>query len=280
MRTLLLALALSASLHVTAQPTDGCAPGKRPLLILGTFHMKPSGQDSVNRDVVMDTPQRQAQVAELVDQLAQFRPTKIAIESARNSTVWNDRYAEWRKGTYTVGMNEIEQIGFRLAKQRELDALTPVDYPMWMDGLTPIDRHEPKKKKTATTAPSPEPDAAESALINAVQKQIAKDDQHLATHTLAQHLAYLNEPSRAAMNHQWDVMSNLRPGDGVALYEQTDLVTNWYKRNFRIFTNILDATTPSDRIVLLIGAGHVKILSDLAADHPDVCLVPVSRYLH
>ena len=273
---LIVALTLAAS-AASAQP---CPAGKRPLVILGTFHMQPSGEDAVNRKEDVSTPARQKEIADLVTKLARFRPTRIAIESARNSTTWNDRYKQWLAGNHTLGMNEIEQVGFRLTKQLELPGLTPVDYPMWMSGLTPIERHEPPKKAAPPTPPPPAPPALEEAkFISVVEAQIAKDIEHLATHTVAEHLAYLNEPSRAKINHSWDVLSNLRPGDGVALYEKTDLVTNWYKRNLRIFTNILDSSTPDDRILLIIGMGHAKILSDWAADHPDVCLVPVGEYL-
>lgn len=273
MRTFAMLLALAA-VHAAADP---CPAEKRQLAILGTFHMQSSGQDSVNRNDDVSTPRRQQEIAELVDRLARFAPTRVAIESARNSTVWNDRYKQWLAGTYTPGMNEIEQIGFRLARKLNLPELTPVDYPMWMSGLTPIERHEPKPKQSAPAGPTTTND--ESPLMKEVRAQVDKDVAHLASHTVAEHLAYLNAPARAAMNHRWDVLTALRPGEGVALYEKADLVTNWYKRNLRIFTNVLDASAPGDRVLLIVGSGHVKILSDWGAEHPDVCLVDVATYL-
>ena len=39
------------------------------------------------------------------------------------------------------------------------------------------------------------------------------------------------------------------------------------------------ASEAGDRVLLIIGAGHVKILSDFAVDHPDICLVPVAQYV-
>ena len=84
--------------------------------------------------------------------LAEFRPTRVAVESSRISNYWNDRYAAWRKARDALGFNEIEQVGFRLADRMGLAALSPVDYPMWMDGTTAADRHEPPPQP-ASAAP-------------------------------------------------------------------------------------------------------------------------------
>jgi hypothetical protein len=275
MRLLVASLVLALTPTLFAQAD--CPSDRRALLILGTFHMKPSGQDAVYQKSNITTAARQQEIEALVEKLARFRPTKVAIESARDSSVWNDRYAAWRRGDAALGTNEIEQIGFRLAKRMDLPALTPVDYPMWMNGLTPIERHEPKKKPAAA-APAPAT-STPSGQMSEVQQQIAKDEAHFASHTIAEYLAHLNAPERAAINHDWDVMSNLVPGDGIALYSNTDLVTNWYKRNLRIFTNVLDASAPGDRILLLIGAGHKHILGEWAARHSDVCDVDEAAYL-
>jgi len=44
-------------------------------------------------------------------------------------------------------------------------------------------------------------------------------------------------------------------------------VANWYKRNLRIVVNINRITEPGkDRILVIIGAGHLKLLKEFAAD--------------
>ena len=43
-------------------------------------------------------------------------------------------------------------------------------------------------------------------------------------------------------------------------------VANWYKRNLRIFANINRITEPGrDRVLVIIGAGHLKLLKEFAA---------------
>lgn len=112
-----------------------------------------------------------------------------------------------------------------------------------------------------------------------VRAAVAHDDSVLARSTVTAYFAYLNTPEQAARHHRWDVMSNLEPGDGDALCEKTDLATNWYRRNLRIFTNLLEAKQPGDRVLLLVGAGHLQILGDLAGAYPGFCRVDARDYL-
>lgn len=258
-----------------AAPSASCPADRTTLVILGSFHMEGSSQDLVNHSPAdVTTPKRQAEIGDLVKRLARLKPTKVAIESSRISTYWNDRYAAWRTAKGPLGTNEIEQVGFRLGDAAGLAALSPVDYPMWMDGTTAAERHDPKPTAASATASEPE-----SALTRDVKKQLEIDDAKLAGGTVAEFLAYLNTPERAAQNHRWDVLSNLAPGAGTSMYETTDYATNWYERNLRIYTNLVDIAGPGERIVLLIGAGHSHLLGQLAADDPRFCLVPVAEAL-
>ena len=273
-------LALSA-LRVAAQTAttvDQCPAGKVPILILGTYHMDSPGLDAVNMHVDdVLTPKRQQEIEQLVDRLAAFAPTKVAIEAPRWSRATNDRYKQFLAGTSKLTPNEVDQVAFRLAKKRNLAAITPVDFPMWMDGLMPIEQHTPKQKpaKAATS----EPEADDSPVMREVRAEVAKDEKLLASSTISDYLAYLNTPEQAALHHRWDVIYNLEPGDGPNLYSNTDMATNWYKRNLRIFTNLLEATEPGDRVLVLIGAGHTKLLRDFASEHPRYCLVDAVGYL-
>lgn len=274
---LLLVIGAVGAAGVQAQTVEDCPAGSRPLLILGTFHMVGSTQDAVStRAGDMTTPRRQAEIEQVVASLARFRPTKIAIESSRLSTYYNTRYQAWLDGRQALDVDEVEQIGFRLARRLQLPAMTPVDYPMWMDGSMAIDRHEPKPKPAAPQPAAAEP---ESRLLAGVRAQVSADEARLAQGTLADYLVYINSPARALVSHQWDVISNLEPGDDVSLYANTDLATNWYKRNLRIYTNIVDAAGPADRVLLIIGAGHTHLLSTLAAEDPRFCLVDEASYL-
>jgi hypothetical protein len=257
---------------------DRCPAGKVPILILGSYHMDSPGLDAVNMHVDdVLSPKRQQEIAQLIERLAAFAPTKVAIEAARWSRSANDRYKQYVAGTLPLTPNEIDQIAFRLAKKRNLAQITPVDFPMWMGGLMPIEQHTPKKKAEAASAEDkPSPD---DPVLKEVQAEVSRNETMLASSTISDYLAYINMPEQAALHHRWDVIYNLAPGDGPNLYSNTDLATNWYKRNLRIFTNLLEATEPGDRVLVLFGVGHAKLLRDFASEHPTYCLVDAVAYL-
>jgi hypothetical protein len=69
----------------------------------------------------------------------------------------------------------------------------------------------------------------------------------MRTATVTQILQYLN--SDESLKEDQASNMNMMPGESIAIYQGTDLLTNWYKRNLRIFTNIIRITEfPSDRI--------------------------------
>ncbi|PWT83247.1 MAG: hypothetical protein C5B44_00860, partial [Acidobacteria bacterium] len=125
----------------TGQPAQ--SPAERPaaatgaeVLVLGTYHMANPGHDIFNMqaDDVLK-PKRQAEIAQLIEVLKTFQPTKIAIES----NPLGDRpkqYADYLAGKRELARNEIDQIGFRLAKELGHKTVYPVD----ADGDFPYQR--------------------------------------------------------------------------------------------------------------------------------------------
>jgi hypothetical protein len=90
---------------------------------------------------------------------------------------------------------------------------------------------------------------------------------------------YLDAKEKLRPDHA-SHLDMLLPDVADAPYSQTDLVTNWYKRNLRIFANSNRAMQfPNDRVLLLIGTGHLTIRSDLARSSNYVCPVPASEVL-
>lgn len=63
-------------------------------------------------------------------------------------------------------------------------------------------------------------------------------------------------------------------------YPGVDRVTAWYNRNLRIFANLQRITKqPDERILLIIGAGHLPILRHTVLASPEYQLVEVREYL-
>ena len=94
------------------------------------------------------SPKRQEEIAELAEVLKRFKPTKIAVEADYGSDVVPKRYGEYLAGTRPLSRNEIEQIGFRIAKELDQKTVYPVD----ADGDFPLQRVTDYAKATAQSA--------------------------------------------------------------------------------------------------------------------------------
>jgi hypothetical protein len=246
-------------------------------LILGSSHFDNPGLDAVNIEADdVRSPRRQKELSELLDRLEKFQPTVVAIEAPYRNPKWPDRYALWREGKYELGKNEIEQIGFRLAGRLGLATVVPVDYPMWMNGWTPSEIGDPP-------APPAPPAGSAPATPPAPRQQSAEEiaaSRHFRETSLLDLFRELHDPATIAASQTW-YMNMLLPPEGQGMYEQTDLVSNWYKRNLRILTNLNRVVKPGggDRVLLLIGSGHLYILNDFVKSAPYACWVDPLDYL-
>jgi hypothetical protein len=253
-------------------PTSGaCGEGRSPIMILGMYHMANPGLDAVNvdaDDVLL--PRRQAEIQDVVNHLAAFRPTKIAVEAPYRSTAVPDQYRRYVAGTYALSRNETEQIGFRLAKQLGLPGVTPIDFPMFMSGhvnseldLTPA---PDTAKHTAPAAPTP-------------PRELSDKEKLLRASTVSEYLLLLNSDSSMKADHA-GYLDAIKQRSAPAIYERTDQLTNWYKRNLRMFTNLnREVEHGRDRVLVLVGSGHLTLLRQLASAASYYCLAEPSDYL-
>jgi hypothetical protein len=252
---------------------EQCPADRSPIMILGSYHMANPGLDAINieADDVL-SPRRQKEITELVDSLARFRPTKVMIEDDYKSPIPQQRYEQYLAGTFTLTRNETDQIAYRLAKQAGLKRVTPVDFPMWMSGQTydELEFRPAPAKPAASKAPRPPkpPEAVEA-------------ERRLRQSTVAEYLLHINQPQQWHDDNHLRYMDLFEPDlDNVSLYAKVDNLTNWYKRNFRMFANIVRKTErPKDRVFMIVGSGHLAILRGLARDMPGFCLVEPTAYL-
>ena len=103
---------------------------KPTIMILGSGHLANWGADAFNyrMDDVL-APKRQTELQQLAEQLARFKPTKIAVEvDTRWDAELQKEYDAYLKGNFQLKPHEIHQIGFRLAKEMEHSKVYCVDY--------------------------------------------------------------------------------------------------------------------------------------------------------
>jgi hypothetical protein len=65
-----------------------------------------------------------------------------------------------------------------------------------------------------------------------------------------------------------------------AAYLGPDDATEWYNRNLRIYSNLQHlAESPTDRVLMIIGAGHLPILRFIAQSSPELRLRETGEFL-
>ena len=63
-------------------------------------------------------------------------------------------------------------------------------------------------------------------------------------------------------------------------YPGATMVARWYERNLKIASNILRVIdSPSDRVLVVIGAAHAPILRELLERVPGVNVIPAASIL-
>lgn len=254
MKTFLCLCALSA-LPAFAQSPDPRAE----VLVLGVYHMANPGRDIFNTkadDVLAD--KRQQELGQLVQALRKFQPTKIAIEA----DVWSQRvpreYSDYLAGKYTLTRNEIDQVGYRLAKEMGHKAIYPVD----VDGEFPFQRVVNYAKASGRSKEL-------ESMMNEIGGMVKAQTDYLASHTVLETLLYMNADTKVAddVGFYFREAHFGEPGD----WAGADLVADWYRRNMRIYSNVVRLIdSPNERILVIYGAGHLGWLRQQFASDPNV----------
>ena len=237
------------------------------IMVLGTYHMSNPGRDIYNMqaDDVLQ-PKRQQEIEQLIDVLKKFHPTKIAIEGDVGSEKIAREYSDYVAGKFTLSRNEVDQIGYRLAKELGHKAIYPVDE----EGDFPWQR----VVNYAKGAGSKEKFDALAASTGTLVKE---QDDFLKSHTVLEMFEYMNSDSMAAkgMAFYYAMVPFGEPGD----YAGPDLVAAWYQRNIRIYHNIVTLVeSPNDRILVLYGAGHLGWLQQDIANDASVRLRKLAEF--
>ena len=261
----LLTCAAAFSTTVFAQDAQ---PTKPVIGIFGTYHFDNPGRDLVNKktDDVL-TEKRQKEIVELVALLKKFKPTKIAVEQPTTNAKLNERYNNYLSGKAQLTANEVDQIGFRLAKDLNHKAVYTVDW----QGNFDIDR-------VLKAAAANNQTAFTDRTINTFKGFGAKYDALMKTATITEIWRSMNEQAEIDKSHR-AYLGTIRVGEGDD-YAGAEMARDWYERNLKIYANILRITeSPNERILVVIGSSHVKLLQQFAVESGDFTLAPATDYL-
>ena len=212
------------------------------------------------------SPKRQKEIADFLALLKKFRPTKIAVELPVEQEAINERYNQYLAKNYQLSSNEVDQIGFRLANELNQKKIYTID---WQGNFDFDKVMEAAKSNNQTRYVEP--------MTKFGEKAGRKFQELQETSTITQILHALNDD--AFVNESHKPYLQIAGVGKEKNYEGADLTRDWYERNLKIFANILHITdSQKDRILVLIGAGHLKLLRQFAAESGEYKLEKTTNY--
>ncbi len=239
------------------------------VMVLGTYHFGNPGLDIHNAKVddVM-APRRQRDITQLLNGLARFRPTRVAVEMRADDATAHavPAYREFLSGDKPASRTEIDQIGFRLAQQLGHSELYGID----VDGEFPFEALQQYAQKTGRAAEL-------QSLVESVRRRVKAIEARQRRASIGQLLREMN--SRAAIQADNGFYTRMLAwGDG-AEQPGAKLVASWTARNLGICARLVQLAQPGDRVLVVYGAGHTFALRDCVQHMPGWRLVEPGPYL-
>jgi hypothetical protein len=224
------------------------------IMLFGTFHFQDAGLDVVKqKDVDISSVDSQQYLEGLTQRLAGFKPTRVLLEyNPENDEKINERYQAYLAGDFELPVNEIYQLGFRIAKQAGHDRVYS------------FDNRDVEWRAEAMFEYAKKHDSPEMKTFDQIIKQITEEsEQARETLSLAELLRQQNNPVMERRNMDLYMATNaIGAGDG---YSGAIASASWWKRNFYMYANIQKMAAPGERIIAIGGSGHMAIIKQLLA---------------
>jgi hypothetical protein len=280
-RPILVAAAVLIWHPVSAQqlPVPPSSAGRTQILVLGTFHFQDAGLDEYKPKFSVNvlSAERQREIADLLQRLAAFQPTRIAVEwREERQAALDSSYTAFLGGQRQLSANEIHQLGFRLGQMLGHTTLYAVDaaarwYDLAMNSDTLVSRAQ-RFGQSSLIARTPHWDRY-------YQQLYTREDSLKTTMSLREYLLHLNSDTSLTRLQSAYLVGSVEVG-GHGDYSGADMRSAWYNRNLRIFTNLLRLQSDrEERVLLIMGAGHAPLLRHFIENAPELRLVLPDEYL-
>lgn len=249
-------------------PSEPKIEVKNTIALLGTYHFSNPNQDQFNvKSDNVFSEKRQQEIEQLTQMLADYKPTIIALEFNVRDTALNAKYHKYLKGEHNLNSDEIEQIGFRLAKMVGHEHIFPIDendirldfdpgslaveYGTFLENL----------QQEGST----------------IMSQIQQWQDNL---TIGETLANLNAPQLdvANLNLYYQYILPIGKNEN---QPGVEALTRWYKRNLFIFHHIIKLVEgkQNQRILIIFGQGHTAMLNQFLKYSTIFEVEEIAKYL-
>ncbi|GAA3716493.1 hypothetical protein GCM10022378_03440 [Salinicoccus jeotgali] len=232
---------------------------KPQVLLVGTYHFT-SNLDMVAHIDTFNEGEDQHQLQELIDLLADFKPTALAVEITKDKQkLLDDEYQAYLSDKSILESNEVHQVMYRLGKHLDMDRLNAVD---WMDSVGNRGMGD-----VMEWAKLHQPN-----VYDEVYGMFMKNSQVENNNTIIENLKIINTIENTCDNHR-AYMRLAQIGEGTD-YIGIDWLRWWYQRNLIIYKNIMELIQAKhDRVLLYIGAAHLHLLKQFLTESRQVDVV-------
>ncbi|MBH0164902.1 hypothetical protein IHV12_08230 [Fictibacillus sp. 7GRE50] len=240
---------------------------EKPLImIVGTFHMRytPDLQRMDFDDLLADS--RQQEIHKVVKKLKKFKPSKVALEVVKSEEdKLNHEFHQYREGELKLEVDEVHQLGFRIASDLHHEKVHAVD---WMDtignrGLGQVfewaEKNQPEYFR----------------YIN--ENYRSNHELSIGKKSVYDIIRSQNHESFIEKQHEM-YMAIARIGSNEE-YIGIDWIRWWYQRNLILYYNLTQITSTSDRTLLIIGAAHVHLVTQFLKESNSFSVVNPLDYL-
>lgn len=235
--------------------------------ILGVFHFAGTSDFSSVEFESLESEKRQQEIKEIVEKLKEFRPTKVMLEFPSSDSQYLDSlYTETLNGNHDYTINEIEQLGFRLAKELNHSKVYSIDYRLDLPFEKLIEFAEKNDKERFEN------------MVASIKKQDKKESDFLERNSILDYLIYRNSDEEDIRNKDQYLNKSAKFVNDSS-YIGAKFVSKWWERNIYMMTNIDKWITQNDRILVIVGAAHRAVLKDFYEDRTDVEYVEITNFL-
>jgi hypothetical protein len=227
------------------------------IMTLGVFHFAYPNLDAVktkekNKISVLEEP-FQSQIIAVCNAISEFKPTIIAIEITPGKQNQIDSlYSLYKHDQFNLKENEIYQLGFRIGKSLNLPVIYCVnDWGRHYSTIEEIFKDSTRALKL------------EEYYLNSPDSIYKNHKEPNKIKSITNTLFELNDPDQIKEDLSTYLLNPFKYEESPGEFTGVDFETGrWFNRNLRIFRNIqrIDYTS-EDRILLIIGSGHLNLLN-------------------
>lgn len=240
---------------------------KPKVMLLGTFHFEGSSDIVQIKSGQLTSDKKQQEIADVVEKITKFKPTKVAVEIKKKyNDKLNKNYLDFLNDSFTLTLNEVHQLGFRISQNQQLKAIYAIDWMENVDNRGIGDVFDWAKEN-------------QPSLFNAIMNQyINQLEPEISDLSISEALKLFNQ-DKQSKKEQEAYMQIARIGIDDE-YIGIDWLRWWYQRNLIIYKNIIDLIESEDeRILLIIGAGHRYLINQFLTESGTVDIIDPNQYL-